>query len=67
MEDKNQIEKIKNGLKDLITKGGEITRKEIFQAEEISFNNFTQMNIKNVSYDEYGFLNVEDFNEKIKE
>lgn len=39
-------------LNDLIFKGGEIKRKDIIQAEEISYNKFIP---SNSIYDEYGF------------
>ena len=39
-------------LNDLIFKGGEIKRKDIIKAEEISYNKFVPLNS---IYDEYGF------------
>jgi hypothetical protein len=39
-------------LNDLIFKGGEIKRKDIIEAEEISYNKFIP---SNSIYDEYGF------------
>lgn len=42
-----------NHLKDLILNGGEIKRKDIIEAEDISFNKFPPSNFQ---YDEYGFI-----------
>lgn len=47
-------------LNDLIFKGGEIKRKDIIEAEEISYNKFIPVNS---TYDEYGFSN--NINEKL--
>ena len=48
-------------LNDLIFKGGEIKRKDIIKAEEISYNKFIQVNS---IYDEFGF--TKNNNEKLK-
>ena len=49
----NKVETIKEDLVKLITKGGEIKRQDIIDAEDISFNK----NIpSNIIYDEYGFM-----------
>ena len=48
-------------LNDLIFKGGEIKRKDIIKAEEISYNKFIPVNS---IYDEFGF--TKNNNEKLK-
>jgi hypothetical protein len=50
-------------LNDLVFKGGEIKRKDIIKAEEISYNKYVP---SNSIYDEYGFTknNIEKLQKK---
>lgn len=51
----NKEDKTKEkSLNDLISNDGRIKRNNIIDAEEISYNNV----YKNVTYDEYGFANI---------
>ena len=52
-----EVQTIKNDLNDLLSLGGEIKRQNIFDAEEVSYNNVLP---PNVIYDEYGFIKNSD-------
>ena len=47
-------------LNDLISSDGRIKRDNIIEAEEISYNNI----FKNLTYDQYGFVNKDNKNKK---
>ena len=57
MENENieldKVKTIKNNLNNLVSKGGQIKRQDILNAEEISYNNIPPSSIL---YDEYGFI-----------
>ena len=67
MKDKNDMEyskKISNKLDDIITKGLEINRNNILEAEDIKYKKKT---MSSETYDEFGFLDkYKDDSEKKK-